>query len=60
MRSYLAWRQIANRLHCGRNKAMKILHMQPKLIYVGRTPLVAEDDFNRWLEECRGEVRVEW
>ena len=60
MRSYYTWRHIAREFCCGRNKAMKILHMQPGRIYVGRTPMVSKENFERWLEECDGEIRVEW
>lgn len=60
MRSYYTWRHIAAEFGCGRNKALKILHMQPKLIYIGRTPMVAIADFQQWLEECNYEVRVQW
>lgn len=60
MSSYVGWIYIKNIFGCGRNKAMKILHMQPKLIYVGRTPMVAKADFHEWLEECGNEIKVQW
>lgn len=56
---FMTWNDIADVLGCGRNKALKILHMQPGLIYVGRTPMVSAADFRQWLSSTP-QIKVDW
>lgn len=56
----LDWQYMARFFHCGRNKALKILHQVPGLIYVGSVPMVSMESFQKFLDECNGEIKVEW
>lgn len=54
----LTWQDIAKLCHCGRNKALKIVHaLNP--IYIGRTPLVPVENYRDHILR-HGEIKVEW
>lgn len=54
----LDWRDIAKLCHCGRNKALKIVHILNP-VYIGRTPLVPVENYQKYLQE-HGEIKVDW
>lgn len=55
---YMDWRDVANLVHCGRNKALLLMNLIDS-VYVGNKRLVKKDDLFRLLEE-NSEIHVDW
>lgn len=55
----LTWREVADYFHCGRNKALRIVH-QCGCIYCGRTPLLPIENLRKHLEANNGDIRIDW
>lgn len=56
--SLLTWRDLASMFRCGRNKAMKILHMLDP-IYIGRTPYVPVSHLQEYFKS-HNEIKIDW
>lgn len=55
---FMRWEDIAGVCHCGRSKALLIIHRIGP-VYIGRTPFVRTEDFAAYIAE-HGGVALEW
>lgn len=57
-RPFLGWGDIANIFHCGKSKAMLIMH-SIGVIYIGSKAYIRSDDLKDHLAEY-GEISITW
>lgn len=56
---YITWHDLAEQFGCGRNKALRIMHMLEPT-YVGRTPYTTEQKLEQYLADHNNEIKIDW
>lgn len=55
---YLSWSDFAEMFHCGRSKALLLMH-QVGVVYIGRAVFVRAEDLEDYLRK-HGSITITW